>query len=80
MEARCIRIKHMRTDDQNIHRTSVYTSLMSHIQTFFQGHRITERSVPTTRVYEHLPRFQILEIAPGPKQALWTYITFGTWR
>src|SRR5262245_22787845 len=47
--------QNMSTDDQNIHRASVYAQLVSHIQTFFHGHRITERSVPATRVYERLP-------------------------
>jgi suppressor of fused protein SUFU len=71
--------QNMSTEDENTHRASVYAQLVSHIQTFFQGHRITERSVPATRVYERLPRFRILEIAPGPKRALWTYITIGAW-
>src|SRR5262249_21553427 len=67
------------TTGSNPHRDQVYQQLDSHIHSYFDGHHITQRAASSTRVLERLPRFNLYEIAPGPKQPLWTYITRGAW-
>jgi len=57
----------------------VYRALRKHIDNYFRAHLIRELKwdkPPSSRVH---PRFRVLEVAPGPKMDLWTYISMGAW-
>jgi len=57
----------------------VYEQFANHLRDYFSGHTLTAYDAPTTRVAEYFKQFAVIEITPGPKRALWTYITVGLW-
>ncbi len=53
------------------------TSLVNdHLRTFFAGHVAETRSWPHGPMAAH-PEFRVLEFAPGPRSALWSYVSLG---
>jgi hypothetical protein len=57
----------------------IYSFLSNHVRNFFLGHRIAERIWTLGPILQTLPHFRVLEIAPGEKSNLWTYISLGAW-
>src|SRR5262245_47011483 len=47
-----------------------------HARRFFRGHSIRFHTWPGP-VEQRLPGFLVMEVGPGPRTALWTYLTVG---
>jgi hypothetical protein len=45
----------------------------------FQGHEIIEHPAPSARILTRIPGFAVHEVSPGPRTAIWTYLTVGVW-
>jgi hypothetical protein len=50
-----------------------------HLSTFFAGHEIFALDPPAD-LADRVPGLQILEVRPGPRVDLVTYVTLGCWR
>jgi hypothetical protein len=48
-----------------------------HVRAFFEGHACTARVWAPGPMRELLPDFRVIEVAPGPKSAHWTYVSAG---
>jgi suppressor of fused protein SUFU len=48
-----------------------------HVRAFFEDHACTARVWTLGPMPELLPEFRVLEVAPGPKSAHWTYVSAG---
>jgi hypothetical protein len=57
----------------------VYSRIDGHVRDFFSGHEITEHVWPLGPTVRIIPRFDVLQVAPGPRINLWTYISMGAW-
>ena len=51
-----------------------------HLRNFFEGHTIDAVTWPRGPIETVLPGFKVMRIAPGPKSALWTYVSNGASR
>jgi hypothetical protein len=54
-----------------------HDALLSHLEGFFQGHRIDCLPGAVGPVEERIPGFRIFRIGPGPKFGGWTYVSSG---
>jgi hypothetical protein len=57
----------------------VHARLRRHIQAFFAGHCYEEEVWTLGPALEVLPRLRIACLSPGPRTALWTYVSLGAW-
>jgi hypothetical protein len=57
----------------------IYAGLRYHVAQFFRGHKQEETVWTVGPGPERLPRLRILRVSPGPKIALWTYVSIGAW-
>jgi Suppressor of fused protein (SUFU) len=48
-----------------------------HVRQYFQGHEVMARIWPVGPMKDSHPSFQVLEFAPGPRSALWNYVSIG---
>lgn len=48
-----------------------------HVRAFFAGHDCDPRLWTAGPMRELHPQFHVLEIAPGPRTVLWTYVSVG---
>ena len=62
-----------------IEKRRTYNALRKHISDYFPSHPIHEHKWNDGPIAKILPRFSILEVAPGPKNNLWTYFSLGAW-
>lgn len=60
-------------------KKKTYNSIRKHIENYFPNHIISEYKWKKPPLVNFLPEFSVLEIEPGPKNDLWTYISLGTW-
>lgn len=58
---------------------SIYSSLENHVRSFFSGHTISDFVWRPGLIEQTLPRFRVMQIAPGSKSSLWTYVSIGAW-
>lgn len=49
----------------------------AHVRAFFDGHDISKHTFERGPMLELAPDFRVLEVGPGPKFGLWTYISNG---
>jgi hypothetical protein len=56
-----------------------YAGLRAHLRSFFAGHDCTETVWTVGPGADIFPRLRISQFAPGPKAALWVYVTIGAW-
>jgi suppressor of fused protein SUFU len=62
-----------------IEKRRTYDALRKHIGNYFLDHSIQEHQWNEGPIVKFLPRFSVLEVTPGPKTSLWTYISLGAW-
>jgi hypothetical protein len=49
----------------------------AHSRRFFEGHDASTRAWPLGPMRQSHPSFHVLEFAPGPRSALWNYVSVG---
>jgi hypothetical protein len=52
-------------------------SLHQHVHGYFAGHDATSCDFSTGPIQSVLPGFHLIRLAPGPRTALWTYVSVG---
>ncbi|HTO08144.1 MAG TPA: hypothetical protein VMR86_13930, partial [Myxococcota bacterium] len=55
----------------------VASLVRSHVESFFAGHRVGRREFNRGPIHEVAPGFHVLAVSPGPKTALWSFISVG---
>lgn len=51
--------------------------LHQHVHAFFSGHAARRRDFDRGPIQKVLPGFHVLEVSPGPRSELWTYVSIG---
>jgi len=54
-------------------------AVRSHVETFFDGHRVELRSFNRGPIYNRVTNFQVACIGPCPRMPLCTFVTLGCW-
>lgn len=60
-----------------MNRNDYAERLLNHVQGFFGGHRLSIREFDDGLTKERVPGFSVIEVEPGPKTQLWTYVSVG---
>ena len=58
-------------------RAEYMTQVHEHVHRFFEGHEAWRREFSDERIQEVVPGFHVIEVAPGPKLRLTTYVSVG---
>ena len=58
---------------------AITSTLEQHIRAFFAGHQVALQQFERGPAVRRLPTLRVLESAPGPRSATWTYVTRGAW-
>ncbi len=64
----------------DVENRNIESSLELHVRRFFKDHTCTARTWELGPIAEVTPDFKVLEIAPGPKIDLWSYVSIGAWQ
>jgi hypothetical protein len=56
-----------------------YAAIRTHVNAFFYGHGSKEHVWTLGPAQQEFPNLRIIEIGPGPKSVLWTYVSVGAW-
>lgn len=56
-----------------------YEALESHVQAYFSGHPVEHRYWTEGPIGTIIPDFRVLELGPGPRSHLMTYVSIGSW-
>lgn len=68
----------LRSEDSVDQRASLEEDgVCGHIRNFFEGHEIRGRVWTVGPMATHSPDFHVLEVAPGPRTELWSYVSVG---
>lgn len=59
--------------------TPAFTAIDHHVRNYFAGHRVELIHFYAGPIRQRVPDFHVLQVAPGPRIGLWTYITVGSW-
>ena len=68
-------------DDQAVEAEPApsFTALDAHVRAYFAGHDVELVHFDAGPIRRRVPDFHVFRIAPGPRIALWSFITSGTW-
>lgn len=58
---------------------NIQNSLETHVRRFFKDHICSAHTWKSGPIIEVTPDFKVLEIAPGPRIGLWSYVSIGAW-
>jgi hypothetical protein len=57
--------------------TQYADAVRRHVHSFFEGHQAAIRSLDRGPIQSIVPGFHAIEVAPGPRQQVWTYVSVG---
>jgi Suppressor of fused protein (SUFU) len=67
----------MMTTSTVMTRSDYCTAMDSHVRAFFSRHAVNHRAFDAGPIQSAAPGFHVLEVAPGPKIKLFTYVSVG---
>jgi|SRR6185369_5138411 len=57
--------------------TALDQAIEVHVRSYFREHRVEKRVWRVGPMHRLAPTFSVLEVSPGPKSALWNYVSAG---